>query len=207
MLDTRDLISRLFRVALNRDGQARALEPDPAALGDAGLAAAAADAPRRRTRRERPAERPREVVVESLAQKVLHGWLQNRQQTLYPLALNFRSLRPDEVGLVVHAMAAALTADGQVDSDERARVQGSLSRIGVGEAERRLLEEAIREPRPLGPLLTELRAANLGSYAYAASLLALNQRNAVNRLYLDYLAARLAIPNDVVASLNRRYRM
>jgi uncharacterized membrane protein YebE (DUF533 family) len=146
-------------------------------------------------------------VVESLAQKVLHGWLQNRQQTLYPLALNFRSLSPREVGLVVHAMAAAITADGQVDRDERARLSGSLSRIGVGEAERRLLDEAIREPRPLGPLLGELQAANLGSYAYAASLLALNQRSAVNRLYLEYLAARLAIPNDVVASLNRRYRM
>jgi uncharacterized membrane protein YebE (DUF533 family) len=142
-----------------------------------------------------------------VAQKVLHGWLQNRHQTLFPLALNFRSLRPGEVTLVLHAMAAALTADGQVDAEERARVAGSLSRIGVGEAERRLLDEAVREPRPLGPLLSELQAANLGPYAYAASLMALNQRNAVNRLYLEYLAARLAIPNDVVASLNRRYRM
>ncbi len=60
---------------------------------------------------------------------------------------------------------------------------------------------------PLGPLLDAIQAANLGSYAYAASLLALNQRNIVNRLYLDYLAARLGIPGDVVASLNRRYRM
>jgi uncharacterized membrane protein YebE (DUF533 family) len=205
MLDARDLIGRLFRVALNRDGQAHALEPDSEALADLDTGGDAR--PRRRTRRERSAERPREVVVESLAQKVLHGWLQNRHQTLFPLALNFRSLRPPEVGLILHAMAVALTADGQVDRDEEARVAGSLSRIGVGEAERRLLEEAIRDPRPLGPLLGELQAANLGPHAYAASLLALNQRNAVNRLYLEYLAARLAIPNDVVASLNRRYRM
>ena len=35
MLDTRDLIGWLFRVALTRDGQAHALEPDPAALAEA----------------------------------------------------------------------------------------------------------------------------------------------------------------------------
>lgn len=211
MLDAKDLIGRLFRrVALNRDGQARALEPDAAALaavGEPSVSEGGDAPPRRRSRRGRPAGRPREVVVEALAQKVLHGWIQNRHQTLHPLALNLRSLRPAEVGLVVHAMAAALAADGQVDQDERARVQGSLSRIGAGEAERRLLAEAVGKPRPLGPLLGELQAANLGSHAYAASLLALNQRSTVNRLYLEYLAARLAIPNDVVAGLNRRYRM
>jgi uncharacterized membrane protein YebE (DUF533 family) len=198
--DAKDLIKGLFRVTLNRDGQAPALEA-------AALEGSVETMPARRSRRERPLARPRAIVEESLAQKVLHAWLQNRHQTLYPLALNFRSLRPEEVGLVVHAMAAAITADGRVDREEQARAAGSLDRFGIGEPERRLLVEAVREPRPLGPLLDAIQAANLGSYAYAASLLALNQRNIVNRLYLDYLAARLGIPGDVVASLNRRYRM
>jgi uncharacterized membrane protein YebE (DUF533 family) len=104
-------------------------------------------------------------------------------------------------------MAAAATADGQVDEEEQARLTGSLARIGMSEAERRLLAEAVRSPRPLGPLLTDIQRAGIGSHAYAASLLTLNQRNSVNRAYLDYLAARLALPNDVVTSLNRRYRM
>ena len=73
---------------------------------------------------------------------------------------------------MVYAMAAAITADGRVDREEQARAAGSLDRFGIGEPERRLLVEAVREPRPLGPLLDAIQAANLGSYAYAASLLA-----------------------------------
>lgn len=200
MLDARALVKGLFRVALNRDGQPPASEMAALERGDEAP-------PGRRSRRERPLARPRAIVDESLAQKVLHGWLQNRHQTLHPLALDLRSLRPAEAELVVHAMAAAMTADGKVDREEQARAAGSLERFGIGEAERRLLAEAIRAPRPLGQLLDAIQAANLGSYAYAASLLALNQRTPVNRLYLEYLAARMGIPGDVMASLNRRYRM
>ena len=210
--DASGLIGRLFRAGLNRDGRAEALEPD-AALTErlveeiAADSAAEGEAPRRRSRRERRSDLPRAIVIESLAQKILHGWLGNRHQTLYPLTLNFRSLRPAEIGLIVHAMAAAVTADGHVDPDEEVRVSGALARVGAGEAERRLLAEAIRHPRALGPLLGEIQKAGLGSHAYAACLLALDRRSNVNRLYLDYLAARLAIPRDVVISLDRRYRM
>src|SRR5436305_9522786 len=109
--------------------------------------------PARRSRRERPLAGPQAIAEESLAQKVLHAWLQNRHQTLYPLALNFRSLRPEEAGLVVHAMAAAITVDGRVDREEQARAAGSLERFGIGEAERRLLGGAVRGPGPLGPRL------------------------------------------------------
>lgn len=208
MPDASGLIGRLFRAGLNRDGQAEALEPD-AALTERVVDELAAEekAPRRRSRRERRSHLPRAIVTESLAQKILHGWLQNRHQTLYPLTLNFRSLRPAEVELIVHAMATAVTADGQVDPDEEVRVSGALARVGAGEAERQLLVEAIRNPRALGPLLGEIQKAGLGSYAYAACLLALDRRSNVNRLYLDYLAARLAIPHDVVISLDRRYRL
>src|SRR4051794_41664606 len=118
--------------------------------------------PARRSRRERPLARPRAMVEESRGQKVLHAWLQNRHQTLYPLALNFRSLRPEEVGLVVHAMAAAITADGRVDREEQARAAGSLDRFGIGEPERRLLVEAVPKPRPPGPPPGAVPAANPG---------------------------------------------
>src|SRR4051794_41770553 len=123
--------------------------------------------PARRSRRERPLARPRAIVEESLAQKVLHAWLQNRHQTLYPLALNFRSLRPEEVGLVVHGMAAAITADGRVDREEQARAAGSLDRFGIGEPGRRPPVEAVPGPRPPGPPPDPVPAPEPRPFAHA----------------------------------------
>jgi uncharacterized membrane protein YebE (DUF533 family) len=78
--------------------------------------------------------------------------------------------------------------------------------IGAEEAERRLLPRVLAEPRALAPLLRDVQAARLGAHAYAASRLALDPRSPVNRAYLDYLAARLRLPAQVVNSLSRRYR-
>ncbi|GGC56618.1 hypothetical protein GCM10011504_38730 [Siccirubricoccus deserti] len=144
--------------------------------------------------------------MEALAVKVLHGWLQNRHQTLFPLTLNLRSLDASGRELLVHMMATAAEADGGVDAKERERIERALAATGAGEAERRLLPQAMRQPRPLGQLLREAQEAHLGAHAYAASLLALDQRSRVNQAWLDYLAARLGLPAEVTNSLNRRYR-
>jgi uncharacterized membrane protein YebE (DUF533 family) len=93
-----------------------------------------------------------------------------------------------------------------VDAEERERIERALAATGAGEAERRLLPQAMRQPRPLGQLLREAQEAHLGAHAYAASLLALDQRSRVNQAWLDYLAARLGLPTEVTNSLNRRYR-
>lgn len=195
------LLKRLFMGAANRDGHAHAFEE---------LAAAELDEEENldeaQRRRHRPVALPQTVIEESLAQKVLDAWLQNRQQTLYPLTLNFRSLEPAKIALLVRAMALAMLADGGVDPLEEAQAQRNLASLGADEATRSMMAAALADPPALSALLQEIEAADLGPHAYAASVIALNQRNAVNRLYLEYLAARLAIPTEMTSSLNRRYR-
>ncbi len=56
------------------------------------------------------AARPEAILRESLATKVMHGWLGNRQQTLYPLVLNLRNMSGHERALLAEAMAAAVAA-------------------------------------------------------------------------------------------------
>jgi uncharacterized membrane protein YebE (DUF533 family) len=193
-----ELLKRLIGAARNRDGRAEALEPQ--ALGQE--AAAAAPVPAQRLRL---AARPEAILRESLATKVLHGWLGNRQQTLYPLVLNLRNLNGHERALLAEAMAAAVAA-GRAPRAERADAAArALARLGAGEEEGRRFADALDRPRPVHELLAEIQDAGLGPHGYAASLLASDTREPECRAWLGYLAARFALPPEVVTSLNRRY--
>jgi uncharacterized protein DUF533 len=206
---TRSVLDRLFAFALQRDGQAEALQRD--AIGPAPAAAAAAiaaavdeeEAAAPPRRQPPPAQDPQRVLREVLATKALHAWLQNRHQTLFPLTLNLRVLDPGARALLVRLVAAsaAMALDGGA---EPGRLGAALDGAGAGEAERRLLAEALAAPAPLPPLLDALREAGLGAYAYAAALLALGRRGPVECAWLDFLAARFALPAEVTGDLERR---
>ncbi|MGU3539488.1 DUF533 domain-containing protein [Methylobacterium sp. A54F] len=150
----------------------------------------------------RPGERARAVLHESIGQKVLHAWLQNRYQTLLPLTLNLRSLAVEERALVVRVVARAIAAGRRRDLH---LAEAALVRIGAGERERRMLRDAL-EAGEGAELFEAVQAAGLATLAYGSALLAIDQRDRVNQLYLAYLAARLALSEDAVASLHRRYR-
>ena len=149
---------------------------------------------------------PRAGIAEGLAVKLLSGWLENRHQTLMPHTLNFGVLPPEHAELLILVMAAAAQADGEIDPSEERQIPLALERVGAGEAEAGRLRHAFTTPRPLGPLLAQVHVAGLGAHAYAAALLAINRSNRVNQLFLDYLAARLALAPDVAESLESRYR-
>jgi uncharacterized membrane protein YebE (DUF533 family) len=175
------LISRL----LGRRGEAA---PPPPAPRAEGLAAG------------------RAVLRDALAEKVLRAWAQNRQQVLVPLTVNLARMEPPARGLLVGAMAAALAADGEVTPRGRRRLEAVLGRIGGGAADREAAMAALDRPPDLFPLLAALRAASLGAHAYAASLLVLERRGEVGRAWLCFLAARFALPPELVSRLGRRYR-
>ncbi len=115
-------------------------------------------------------------------------------------------LEPAQRDLVIQAMAAAFLAQGR--RQDPAPVRDALARISAAEAERQRLDKALAAPLALGDLLLDaILDADLGAYAYVASLLAVDQRRRVNQLYLAYLAERLGLAEDVVSSLHRRYRV
>jgi uncharacterized membrane protein YebE (DUF533 family) len=194
-----DLLKRLIGAARNRDGRADALEPQ--AL-EREAAAAAAPAPAQRLRL---ATRPEAILQESLATKVLHGWLGNRQQTLYPLVLNLRNLNGHERALLAEVTAATVTAGRAPPAERGQAALQALARLGAGEEEARRFAAALDRPRPVQDMLAEVQDAGLGPHGYAASLLAADTREPASRAWLGYLAARFALPPEVVVSLDRRY--
>ena len=145
-------------------------------------------------------------ILDVLGQKVLLAWLRNRYQLLFPIALDLRRLDQPQAELVVHAMVAAAQADDAFEPRERERIQGVLDRMDPSGDHQALLEAALAQPKPLNELLREVRDVQAGALVYAASLMAVDRRKPVNRYYLRYLAARLQLSEELVGSLEQRFR-
>ncbi|MGG5818964.1 DUF533 domain-containing protein [Falsiroseomonas sp. HW251] len=138
-----------------------------------------------------PADR---VLHAAIATKLLHAWAQNRQQVLAPLTLDLSRMESGPRALLLGMVAAAQAVGGK-DGD---RLRGALRRMRAEGA-------AIPGPPDLFPLLHEIEAAALGAQAYAAAALLLDRRVAAERAFLDWIAARFALPASAVAALARRY--
>lgn len=197
MLD--DVLSplrRMFHKRVDRDGEASALE---AAVPVEGAATPAVG------RRDRLGL-PGEMLDRALAQKVLHGWLQNRNQVLVPLTLRLETLDATDVALLMRFAAASLLAASEADAEAFEAVRRWLGTIGAGSAAILAFNHALQEPSALSTLLAGLRARQLEAYGYAVAATAADLRTTSGRLYADYVAARLVLPADAVRSINRRYR-
>lgn len=145
-------------------------------------------------------------IICVISEKVLLAWLRNRYQLLFPFALDLRRLDRRQAELLVHAMIAAAQADGSFDGKERKRIEGTLSLVDPDEDEKAFLETAFSQPKPLNTILSDVNDVQTGALVYAASLMAVDERKPVNRYYLKYLAARLQLSEELVSSLEQRYR-
>lgn len=158
-------------------------------------------------RRQRALALPGAVVVaESLGAKVLHAWLQNRHQTLYPLTVNLRTIESRAAALLAQVMAVALLAGaGKLEPEHADAADAWLVSVGADEAAQAALHTALETPPPLSRLLHEVQLTGTAAYAYVVAL-ATGPHDPAGQLFLDYLAARLGLPASVVRSANRRYR-
>jgi uncharacterized membrane protein YebE (DUF533 family) len=98
--------------------------------------------------------------------------------------------------LLIRAMIAAATADGQITPDERSRILQHLDKAGAGQEERRIVEKEIQSPRPLDDIIREVRDQDTAEQVYLASEIALKGGSATEQRYLDFLASRLNIPDQ-----------
>ena len=157
-------------------------------------------------RRDRVLAGGKQMLIDSLAAKVLHGWLQNRHQTLFPLTVNLRSLKPGQAEVLAEWMAVAALATRPSEDHDGAGLRDWLGSVGADAASLAALERALASPPPLDRALSAITRHGLGAYAYVAALMATDQREPATAPFLDYVAARLALPTTVVRSAVRRYR-
>lgn len=158
-----------------------------------------------------PADHPRAPfdagLVGTVAEKILMAWLRNRYQLLFPFAIDLRRLNDAQFEVLVQSMITAARSDGTQDDQDRERIEAVLRYLGSEDARyRAITDAALANPKPLNEVLRSVTDVQGGALVYAASLLVLDVRKTVNRRYLDYLAARLKLSEDLVASLEQRYQ-
>lgn len=189
----RRALSRMLQARADRDGQARALEHSNGLEQPDGHA------------RHHASGLPDDILVRALAEKVMHGWLQNRHQTLVPLAMNLGRLSPEQTDAMVNFAAVAVLGGSSSREAGCSAMTRWLRSLGMQAGAIGTFTSALDDPRPLSSLLQAIHDHGLGPHAYAAAVVASDQHEAAGRLFSSYVAVRLALPADAVRSIDRRY--
>ncbi len=192
------LFERLF-AGRPRDGAAPALEAVATGITPALMAAAEAEL-QPSTRLAAVPQAGWTVLDETLMAKVLHGWLQNRHQTLFPLAVNLKTLSAAQRQALAAFAAVALLADDAARARE-AQVRGWFTASGAEADTMEGLAAALADPPAMSRAVAAVIAGDLAAYAYVVAVVALQARGSL----LEYFAARLNLPPTLVRSAQRRY--
>jgi uncharacterized membrane protein YebE (DUF533 family) len=105
--------------------------------------------------------------------------------------------------LLIRAMIAAANADGRISPEERRRIVARLDEGGADAEDHRLIERELANPKPLDPLLAEVKDHDTAQQFYAASRAAMDGESATQTSYLDYLRNRLGLPPEETAEIDQ----
>lgn len=109
----------------------------------------------------------------------------------------------DEFALtLVRAMISAAKADGHVDDEERAKIVGRLGLAGLGSEAEAFLDQELKSPLDLDQLVASVQSEPQKVELYAASRMAINADTRAERGYLNLLAGRLGLPDDLVDQID-----
>ena len=159
-------------------------------------------------RRERDPNDGSSVIQDALSVKLMHGWLQNRHQTLMPLTLNVGMLSVDQRASLARMLASFLLIGRPVAeaADFAPMLRSWLSGVGGDVDTLIAFDAALGNPLPLNVIFELAQSSNLTIYAYVAALMASDTRFSVSVMLCDMVQARFDLPSAVVRSAIRRYR-
>lgn len=103
--------------------------------------------------------------------------------------------------LLIRAMIAAANADGEISSEERARILAAADEAGAGPEEHSALERELERPLAIDELLRHVRDEETAEQVYLASQLAMHPDTPAEQAYMQFLAARLRLDPDRVKAL------
>lgn len=109
-----------------------------------------------------------------------------------PQATAGASAQQADAAHLIRAMIAAANADGQIDAQERAGILERALEAGLDTATQQFLMGELRAPASLDDIVAATRA-ELRLETYAAAVLAVSVDTDAERVWLDRLAAALAL--------------
>lgn len=155
-------------------------------------------------RRHRAVAPGRRQIAEVVGQKVLHGFLQNRHQTLMPLSVNLARLpEADRTALARFAAVAARAGRAEAAPDP---VRTWLAGSGADADLLAAFEAALRSPPPLDAALAALSEPETALIAFILCLVAARGAGPAGWAFADYVALHRTLPTSAVRAAERRYR-
>ena len=103
---------------------------------------------------------------------------------------------------LLRAMIAAAKADGHIDAEEQTRIFGFLDQVDLDTEAKAFVMDELRAPLDVDAVAKAATSPEIAAELYAASLLIIDDRNPAEKGYLAMLAARLQLPEDLVAPLH-----
>lgn len=99
---------------------------------------------------------------------------------------------------LMRAMIAAARADGHIDEQERARIADRLAVSGLASDAQAFINAELEEAAPLDEIIAAAKTEEQRVEIYTASRLAIDPDTRAERGYLDMLAGRLGLADDLV---------
>jgi uncharacterized membrane protein YebE (DUF533 family) len=109
----------------------------------------------------------------------------------------------DVATLTIRAMINAAKADGRIDEKESERLLGKMREDGVTEEERSFVLQEIRKPMETDAIARDVPNPQVAAQIYAASLMAIDVDTDAERRYVQELAGKLGLNQQIVAYLHR----
>jgi uncharacterized membrane protein YebE (DUF533 family) len=102
---------------------------------------------------------------------------------------------------ILKALVAAAKADGHIDERERQLIEAEMDKLSGDTALRRWLEAELSKPIDPAEVASAATSLEVASEMYLVSLLMIDDKNYMERAYLDELARNLKLEPSLKASL------
>jgi uncharacterized membrane protein YebE (DUF533 family) len=159
------------------------------------------------------------AMIGALASRAFQGWQKGQAPAQTPAAQSPQSVpveqrylpaaapaadgKPFELALV-RAMIGAAKSDGHIDAEEQDRIFARVGEAGLDAESKAFVFDALATPVSVSDIAALATTPEQAAELYLVSRLAIDPDRPAELAYLQALAHRLNLPDDLVAHLNRQ---
>jgi uncharacterized membrane protein YebE (DUF533 family) len=147
------------------------------------------------------------AAIGTLAYKAYQDWQGKSQGSVggpsapgsLPAPAEGQMTTPPDV--LLRAMIAAAKADGHVDASERANILAEVDRLGLGADGRTFFEAELAKPVDSKEIASLVSSPQMAAEVYAISVIVAGDQSAIERSYLNNLAAALNLAPELAQTI------
>ena len=160
------------------------------------------------------------AMIGALASQAFQGWQKGQAPSQTPVAQPQQAAQveqrylpatapaangqPFELALV-RAMISAAKADGHIDAEEQDRIFARVGEAGLDPESKAFVFDALAAPVSVSDIAALATTPEQAAEIYLVSRLAIDPDRPAELAYLQALAHRLKLPDDLVVNLNRQF--